>query len=315
MQKYILVVKGGASTERDVSLHSGITVERSFSRLGIQFKSIDVTSFNDLYEYDMTGVVYVFIALHGGFGEDGTLQHYLHTLGIPHNGAKALGSAIGMNKLLAKQIALQCNIPTPKSVYIAKSGYAPPFTQVSSSLGVPVIVKPCNQGCSVGVSIAATEAEYLEAVALCLSYEDDILIEEFIPGQEVAMFHLDGHSLPLISVNHTQPFFNVEAKFFSNGSTTFDRAALNDIAETKIRVATETLVSYLDILDYCRVDFIVREDEAFFIEINTLPGLVEQPAYVKHSELESIDEIIYKIVVSAISETDYDALLNGETIA
>ncbi|OUS01152.1 hypothetical protein A9Q81_09845 [Gammaproteobacteria bacterium 42_54_T18] len=309
MQKYILIVKGGASTEREVSLHSGATVEESFVRQGVRSKSIDVTSFDDLYEYDMSGVAYVFIALHGGFGEDGSLQYYLQSLGIPHNGAGALGSAIGMNKFLAKKIATHCNVSTPKGFYLDKESIVPPFQQIKESLGVPVIIKPCNQGCSVGVSMADNESTYLEGIELCKSYNDDILVEEFISGQEVALFHLTDHTLPVISVSYTQPFFNLEAKFSSNGSTTFDRAYLSDLAETNIRILTATLVSYLGIKDYCRVDFMVQGDDVYFIEINTLPGLVEKPAYVEYSHLESIDEIICTIVTSALTGEQYESLL------
>ncbi len=314
MKSHILIIKGGVSTERAVSLSTGSTVEGCLERAGIRFRSLDVLEYDDILKYDLSNVIYVFIALHGGFGEDGTVQLYLKKKGIPHNGAGSLASFVGMHKQVAKLLTAFCGISSPRSLLAERNRTAPSFQDASAILGKKLIVKPCSQGCSVGVSLVESEGQYNDAVALCGEYKDDILIEEFISGQEIALFHLTNHSIPIIEVNYSQEFFSHDAKFNSKDTTYFEKSKVSRTVERKVREAASLLVDLYNIEDYCRFDFIIKSETVYFIEINTLPGLVNRPAYVEHSDLESIDQIIQNILSaklpSFILETAY--VVTGE---
>ncbi|MBK5000707.1 D-alanine--D-alanine ligase [Pseudomonas sp. S31] len=295
MINYIAIITGGDSSERDVSLQTAAAVSNSLMNSNIQHEVFTISEFKDLHQLDLTRFTRVFLALHGGFGENGMAQGYLEALGIPYNGPSPQASAICMDKLLTKHIAQGLGISVADYMYF-KTQCTADFGTVRRRLGDTFIVKPNREGCSFGVSlIRNSDSEFAAAVHRAEAFNTGILIESFIPGPELSVCYYYGCLLPVYMIEFESDFFSYNAKFVSP-KTTATLATLDHDCYDKLKADCFAIAEALQ-LDYFRADFILKNSSPYLIELNTLPGLTSHSLFPKAC-LEhgvSFDDLILRL--------------------
>ncbi len=262
----VVVLMGGKSSEREISLKTGKAVSKALKELGHEVIELDLTE--DLpCKLEKVKPDKVFIALHGKYGEDGCVQGLLEVMGIPYTGTGVLGSAVSMDKDLTKKVLSFHGISTPK------------WLAVKSSDGIdwhlyPAIVKPASQGSSVGLYMVNDITELERAVRKVLEIDRKALIEEFIEGEDVTVGVLKGEALPPIRVLPKGKLYDYESKY-TKGMTRYEIYD-DDFLAKKLQNLTLKIADILDLKDFSRIDFRVdREGEYYFLEINTIPGMTE----------------------------------------
>lgn len=265
-KKRIGVLLGGRSSERKISLKSGNAVLQSLERMGYNAVGIDAT--RDLASILAKNPIDVaFIALHGRWGEDGTVQGMFEVAGIPYTGTGVLGSSMAMNKIIMKVLLEKNRIPTPRYQVIRNHS--------DISLPEPYVVKPPNEGSSVGVSVVGTACQSVQAVKKGLRYDKDLLVEEYVKGQEITVAVINGAALPTVEVRPKSGFYDIEAKYTKGKTEYLVPAPLDNLAG---RRATESALKIYDIFQLsgsARIDMIVHKKTPFVIDINTSPGMTE----------------------------------------
>lgn len=295
MDSNIAIITGGDSSERAVSLQTAEAVSNSLKCSNIQHELFTLSEFKDLLQLDLNKFTRVFLALHGGFGENGMAQGYLKALGIPYNGPSPQSSAICMDKLLTKHIARGLGISVADYMYF-KTNCTADFESVKRRLGHTCIVKPNREGCSFGVSlIRDSAAEFSAAVHRAEAFKTGILIESFIPGPELSVCYYYGHLLPVYKIEFDSDFFSYDAKFVST-QTRATLTTLDQDCYDKLKTDCLTLAEALG-LEYFRADFIIKKSAPHLIELNTLPGLTSHSLFPKAC-LEhgvSFDDLILRL--------------------
>lgn len=268
------VLYGGLSSEREVSINTGTQISKNLNRDKYEVFEILVDNKKDVFKCE--GLDFVFIALHGSFGEDGQVQSILDALGIKYNGCDFFTSSICMNKKMVKDILNNYDVKMSKGELLKKGN----CDLENLNLNFPVIVKPNSGGSSVGVSICKNKKELLKNLEMAFIYDDKILVEEFVDGQEITCGILNGQALPIFKITPTNgEFFNYECKY--------DNTTIEELAKFDLKLDEEIKRQALKIYDilcckvYARVDFIVKEDIPYFLEINTLPGMTEGSLFPK----------------------------------
>ncbi len=315
----IVVLAGGLSTERDVSLASGAGICRTLRERGHEAFLLDVylgfpynsEKLEEVFTLPSAGLEIaegikttepdldavralredqsdcfvgpnvieicrladiVFMGLHGDVGENGKLQATFDILGIRYTGPNYLGSALAMDKGIAKKIFKMSGVPTPIGTVLKKSMKNTPLSELGVSL--PVVLKPCSGGSSIGVYIAHTEKEYAQAVEKSFYYEDEVVIEQYIKGREFAVGIIDGKALPVIEIIPKTGFFDYANKYQSGATQEICPAQINDEIAKKMQRATELAFKSLKLDIYSRADFLLDENgDIYCLEINTLPGM------------------------------------------
>ncbi|MCP3145034.1 D-alanine--D-alanine ligase [Pyxidicoccus xibeiensis] len=287
--KRVGVLFGGLSAEREVSLRTGAAVAGALRSLGYDVVDIDVGK--DLPARLLAEKVDVaWLAVHGRYGEDGCLQGLLESMFIPYTGSGVMASAVGMDKVYAKQIFLAHGIPTPP--YRA-------FTDAQSALAAadslpfpfPVVVKPSREGSSVGVHIVKTRADYDAAVTDAAKYAGTLMVEQFIKGREVQGGVLDDEALGVIEVRAAREFYDYDAKYKAGSGTQYLFPAPLP-PEQYARVNEVSLAAHksLGCSGGSRSDVIVTDGgEVFLLEINTLPGMTATSLLPKIAAGRGID--------------------------
>lgn len=283
MKPRVAVLMGGRSLERDVSLVSGRRIERALAERGYPVSALDVdeTLVPTLLE-EKPDLVY--IALHGKDGEDGTLQELLEILGLPYTGPGPLASGIGFNKILSKELFIDHGIPTPRYCALSEStiedmGASGLLPVAWEKLGGPVVVKPAAQGSALGVSVVERFEDLAGALVTALGYDDRVLVEEYVPGTEIAVSVIGNDltvALPAVEVVPHSGFFDFEARYKAGQTNYFVPARLDDeVAAEAERMALE-VHNLLRCKDMSRVDMIVGEDSVpCVLELNISPGMTE----------------------------------------
>jgi D-alanine-D-alanine ligase len=268
----IAVLMGGPGSEREVSLASGKAVLNALLGLGLDAVAVDVTG----PEIELpTGTDLAFNVIHGTFGEDGRLQEILEGLGIPYTGAGVKSSRIAFDKNLAKAAFVEHGVPTPRAEIIdVSSGPRLP------SFPAPFVVKPPREGSSVGVHIVRNQADAEAAMADAAKYGDDILVEEFINGQELTVGILNDVALPVVHIIPPEGVYDMASKYpwlsGAKGSQYICPADLD--AETTRLVQEAALAAHrsLGVEIYSRVDVLLdSQNRPFVLEANTIPGMTE----------------------------------------
>ena len=262
----ITVMLGGPSAEREVSLRSGAAVSAALRSLGHEVFELDPR--------DATWVLpaktdVVFLALHGTYGEDGTVQQQLETLGVPYTGCDAESSRVAFDKLLTKQSCIEQVVPTPKFLVVDSDETPWPL-----GWQPPLVVKPVRQGSSVGLQFVNRVDEWHTALAESLRYDSEVLVEEKIIGRETTVGILDGQALPVVEVRPKAGSYDYKSKYTAGASEYFCPADF-DAATTK-RIQAVALGAFKAIggRDYARVDVMVSADGSpVVLEVNTLPGM------------------------------------------
>lgn len=276
---HVAVLKGGFSAERDVSLKSGAAVAGGLRDAGYAVTEIDIT----VPDFTVPGgIEAVFIALHGTFGEDGGAQMRLTELGLPYTGAGAEASRRAFDKLLTESCLRDAGIPVPESEVLRRSD--------GRTLPLPVAVKPPRQGSSVGCSLVFDEAEWPRALADALEYDDEALVQRFIPGREFTVGIVAGEVLPVVEIVTAAGWYDYSAKYEVDTTRYVVPADLD--AETTARMQAEARRTFeaLGARGFGRVDFrMTPEYERFVLELNTIPGFTAHSLLPKAAAAAGID--------------------------
>lgn len=294
--KLIGVLMGGISSERDISLRSGNLVAYSLKKTGYDVVPVDMGS-NLASIIEESCIEAAFIALHGRYGEDGCVQGLLEIMGIPYTGSGLAASAICMDKLISKKMFEYYGIPTPKfSVYSKDSGVD------LHSMKYPLVVKPCREGSTIGISIVSKSEDLQAALEKALIYGDSVIIEEYISGIEVTAGILDNKPLPLVEINPESGFYDFTTKTSKGMAEYIVPARLSSHAAEKIKdIALSTHMS-LGCCFVSRVDFRVdHEGNPYVLEVNTIPGMTETSLLPMAAQGAGIgyDELVEMILSSA----------------
>jgi D-alanine-D-alanine ligase len=260
----ITVLKGGISAERDVSLKSGAAVAAALRGAGHAVTEVDVTA----ERFDLPPCDIAFLALHGTFGEDGGVQLLLTQLGIPFTGCGAASSAVAFDKNLSKAKFVEAGVPTP--------GHQILLPGDTLTLPLPVVAKPPRQGSSVGITRVMTEADLAPAVELARQFQPDVLMEQFVTGQELTVGILGDTALPVVHIEPKDGFYDYQNKY-TPGRTEYHCPADLDEATTR-RVQEAALAAHraLGCEVYSRVDVLLdAEGRPWVLEVNTIPGMTE----------------------------------------
>jgi D-alanine-D-alanine ligase len=282
----VAVLMGGASAERDISLLSGQGVLEALRSVGVDAHAFDPAQ-RDLTALRDEGVTRCFIALHGRFGEDGTVQGALELLGIPYTGSGVMASALAMDKVMTKRLWLAEGLPTPQSVVLDASDSSPAGTAallaaaagVPAQLGLPLIVKPPREGSSLGVTKVATADALQAAVTLSARYDPHVLCEAFIRGEEVTCAVLGegatAFALPVVRIQAPEGAYDYQNKYFTDAVSYHCPSGLP--AEEEAEIARLVLAAYrsLNCRGWGRADLMLRASDRkpFLLEMNTSPGM------------------------------------------
>ncbi|MCL2865687.1 MAG: D-alanine--D-alanine ligase [Lachnospiraceae bacterium] len=315
----IIVLAGGLSTERDVSLASGVGICRSLLELGHETFLLDAylglphppENLNDIFQLPGRGMNHitsipgsepdletirkqrttnadcyfgpnvialcqladiVFIGLHGGEGENGTVQAAFDLMGIRYTGTGHLGCAVSMDKGLTKEIFLTTEVNTPKGFIQHKD--APMIDVTEWGLDFPIVLKPCSGGSSIGVFIVHTIDAYHKALKKSFRYEDEIVVEEYIIGREFSCGILDNQILPPIEIIPNVGFFDYANKYQAGATQEICPALIDEEITKEMQALTLKAFQVLKLQVYARADFILDQNNKLYcLEINTLPGM------------------------------------------
>ena len=292
-QKKIGVLMGGLSPEREVSLTSGKEIFNAIGRKGLNAIMIDVDH-NIGATLVERKIDLACIALHGTWGEDGTIQGLLEYLKIPYTGPGVLGSAIAYNKVVSKEIFMERGIPTaPYQVITAEER-----DHVKRKLDLPVVVKPADQGSSIGVSIVQTEAEWQQALDRAFEISEEILIEQFIEGKLLAIGMNGPEPMPIVEIAPKSGFYDYEAKY-TEGKT--DYVCPARLTAEEVGLCNEASIQTFKALKgrgFPRVDIILENGTPYVLEMNTVPGMTPTsllPMAARKAGLE-FDDLVIEIL-------------------
>jgi D-alanine-D-alanine ligase len=268
----VAVLLGGKSAEREVSLNSGGMVLKALRSKGVDAHPFDPKE-KDFAALEKERFERVFIALHGRFGEDGTVQGILEWLGIPYTGSGVLASALAMDKLRTKRIWAAEGLPTaPHAVLTRESN----LKSVSRTLRFPLFVKPAREGSSVGMSKVKRAADLEEAFALAVNYDPVVLAEKFIDGAELTVAILGEQVLPIIRIETPREFYDYEAKYLANDTRYLIPCGLSKTKEKQIQALCLKAFKALGCEGWGRVDLMLdRRGRPYLLEINTAPGMTD----------------------------------------
>jgi len=284
----VAVLMGGRSAEREVSLMSGSGVLKALQSKGVDAHAFDPAE-RDLAELKRKGFKRCFIALHGRFGEDGTVQGALELLGIPYTGSNVLSSALAMDKLKSKELFRLHNVPTPP-YYVYDQNSAGSIEEEHGSFGFPVVVKPRREGSSIGVSRANDMAELHEAIELALAFDSSVLVERFVNAREVAVGIMDGRVLGAIEIAPKSGIYDFTAKYTPGMTDYYMPARLPAARYKNVLNLAERAAEALDTSGAVRVDLLVTEGQnEYVLEVNTLPGMTATSLLPKIAKSTGMD--------------------------
>ncbi len=291
---------GGVSREREISLKTGKAILKALTEKGYFVAAIDVG--DDIVEkLAKEKIECAFLALHGRFGEDGTIQGMLELMRIPYTGSGVLASALAMNKIMCKKFFLCEGIPTPRFEVIRRDEVKREPAK-GTSLPLPVVVKPAGEGSTIGISIVRSEEELGPALNRAGEYDGEILVEEFIKGKEITVGILENIPLPIIEIVPKSGFYDYHAKY-TKGETQYILPAR--ISREKYLLAQEISLKAFQQLGcsgLARVDLMADENEnPFVIDVNTMPGMTETSLLPKAAQYAGIpfEDLVERILLGA----------------
>ncbi|KAF1023204.1 MAG: D-alanine--D-alanine ligase B [Paracidovorax wautersii] len=291
----VAVLMGGASAEREVSLMSGAGVLAALRAQGVDAHAFDPAE-RDLAELKREGFARCFIALHGRFGEDGTVQGALELLGIPYTGSGVMASAIAIDKIMTKRVWLHEGIPTPRYALLRRGEYdRARLMSLPDELGLPVIVKPAREGSSIGVSKVQGYSEVAQAVDAAAVLDADVLCEQFIAGDEVTCPILgtgeNARALPIIRIVAPEGNYDYEHKYFTDDTQYLVPSGLPAQEEARIQELVLKAYRTLGCRGWGRVDVMIDATtrEPSLLEINTSPGMTSHSLVPMSARAVGID--------------------------
>jgi D-alanine-D-alanine ligase len=299
----IALLYGGTSTEREVSLSSGRAVEAALRRIGHDVIPLDVAR-DSLAPLTPTNFDFAFIALHGGEGENGSIQRRLDEAGLAYSGSGPIASRLAMDKELSKAEFLTNRVPTPPYEVAEAFDAEYRLRRMSRRIGWPIVVKPVDQGSSIGVTIVHRPEDAPRALREAFSYSNRSLLEKGVPGRELTVGILGGRALPVCEVIPPEGLYDYRAKYDATAGTRYIvnpdlGGAVAKMAQHYARRAHHALRCH----GFSRVDLMLDEHgELWVLEVNTLPGLTETSLLPKAAAHEGtgFDELIQEMIDASL---------------
>lgn len=314
----IAVMTGGVSAERGVSLMSGRKVLAALDPARYEAYPVDLADISRSSEGDLLRLLSspasgrrpdaVFLALHGGAGENGTVQGMLELLGLPYTGSGVLASALAMDKIFAKMIFAQSDIPTPEWLALSQSDRPEAAQLALVGVGVPCVVKPACEGSTIGLTIVREEVELPAALELAFQYGERVLVEEFLAGIEITGPVLGTRELevlPLIEIVPTGGFYDYERKYTPGATEEIIPARISEAQAERAKELTLAAHCALGCHALSRVDMIVTEEEVYVLEVNTIPGLTDTSLVPRSAEAAGMGfpELVTRVIDYALEES------------
>jgi D-alanine-D-alanine ligase len=291
----VAVLMGGKSAEREVSLKSGSMVLAALRKKGVDAHPFDPKE-RDLQDLLKERFARVFIALHGRFGEDGTVQGVLEWLGIPYTGSGVLASALAMDKVRTKRLWAAEGLPTAPYEVLTQDSE---LRGVARRLGVPLFVKPASEGSSVGMTKVKKAAELEEAFALAVNYDPVVLAEKFIDGAELTVAIVGERVLPIIRIETPREFYDYEAKYIANDTRYLIPCGVTEKKEKELQALSLRAFRALGCRGWGRVDLMLdKRGKPFLLEVNTSPGMTDHSLVPMAARAVGIsyDELCVKVL-------------------
>ncbi len=305
MNDLVVLLKGGTSEEREVSLSTCSAIEIALKHLKKKYEIVDPQDFAFDKKIDYKSLInkikyispdIVFNGLHGGEGEDGSIQEIFELFDISFTGSSSNSSFVAMNKLISKLLAKNLNIPVPPGVSLSKDQNIQPV-EIINELSLPVVVKPNSSGSSVGITVVNKDNVLTEAINKAFRFDDKILIEKYIAGREITVAILGKQALPVVEIKAKNGWYDYIHKY-TKGQTIYETPAdLSREESERVQQYAEEIFSEMSCSDYARVDFRFDDKKFYFLELNTLPGMTDLslvPMAAKAAG-DSFDELIRKI--------------------
>ncbi|MBI5144754.1 MAG: D-alanine--D-alanine ligase [Candidatus Omnitrophica bacterium] len=286
------VLMGGPSTEREISFKSGKAVFAVLKEAGLDAVPIDIETDDKEKNISLIKSYHIdcaFLALHGRFGEDGTIQEILQGIRMPYTGSGVKASKLAMDKIASRKIFAQNNLPVPRYKLLAKDSYNPDYIS-ENNFSLPAVIKPATHGSSIGLSIIEHKNDLTKAAELAFQFDERVIIEEYLKGREVTVGILDRQALPVIEIIPKKRFFDYEAKY-TNGMTDYIAPAqLPDSIAKMIQAVALSADQLLDCYGCSRVDMILGENGIpYILEVNSIPGMTENSLLPKAARICGID--------------------------
>ncbi|MHB1687565.1 MAG: D-alanine--D-alanine ligase [Ignavibacteriaceae bacterium] len=322
----VALLVGGTSPEREVSKSSSLSINKALKNLGYEVKLIDpaygtnqpkneedffaeknfVELSNRNYVEAINSSIFddvdiAFLGLHGKWGEDGTIQSLLELRGVKYTGSSVLSSAMSMDKIMSKILFQHYGINTPKWIAVEKNNfiYSELEKRIEEKLGYPCVIKPNDQGSTVGLTICKSDAEVSGAVDLAFQYSEKVLIEEYISGHEVTVGILEKTALPVLEIKPKHGVYDYECKYTTGMSEYEVPANLPENVKAELQSQALKAFEALDCSAYGRIDFRLNNDfKTYCLEVNSLPGMTSTSLVPKMAKAVGIsfEELIDKII-------------------
>lgn len=297
----VAVLMGGISSEREISLNSGGAILSSLQRSGIDAFGIDLKD-NAIQKIVDSEFDIAFIALHGRGGEDGCIQGVLEWLGKPYTGSHVMASALAMNKYKTKQIWNSVGLSTPKSMVVSSHA---DLDNVDAKLAYPLMVKPLHEGSSIGISKVFDSTQLTMAFELADKYGKQVMVEEFIEGEEFTVAIVGEDVLPIIGMKTNNEFYDFDAKYQSKETVYVIPSGLDKEQELEIELLAKEGYSSIGCVGWGRVDVMVdNKGKPWLIEVNTCPGMTERSLVPQAANYigTSFDQLVLNILDTAIAD-------------
>ncbi len=326
----VLLLLGGTSPEREVSKSTGKSVYQALLNLGHEvvvidpayginqpfevedyFKEDDYSEILNENYLDAVNLIsadqisVAFLALHGKYGEDGTIQSLLELKGIKYTGSKVLSSAIAMDKIMSKILFEDNNVPSPKWFHfkIGELTTEEVNSKIENIIGYPAVVKPNDQGSTVGLTICKTSNQLADAIHNAFEYSERILVEEYIPGREVTVAVIYDEALPVLEIRPKHGIYDYECKYTSGMSEYIVPADVTDNVAKSLQEIAVLACKSLRCEVYARVDFrLSPENKVYALEVNTLPGMTSTSLVPKMAKAVGLtfEQLVEKIIALSI---------------
>lgn len=295
------VLMGGPSSEREISLKSGRAVYQALKEQGLDVVTLDIRK-SARETLKKARISCAFIALHGKFGEDGTIQRILKSLHIPYTGSGVMASSLCLDKVASRRIFRRHHIPIPEYAILNRKSWKRKLKRVC--LEFPVIVKPSNQGSSIGLTFVDREANLNSALELAFNYNDTIIIEEYIKGREITVGILQEKPLPVVEILPKKGLFDFQAKYESGQSRYIVPAKLPQAQYRQAQRIGLLAHKVLGCRTFSRVDMILGKGGPIVLEVNSIPGLTSMSLLPMAARAYGINfsQLCLKIIYSTLKE-------------
>ena len=268
----IAVIYGGISSEREVSINTGKEIISNLDKSKYEVIGLELEKAEDIFKLRDMNIDFVYIALHGIFGEDGRVQAILDTMNIPYSGCGVLSSAMSMDKNISKLIVKNSGVRVIDGISI-KKGEILNFSDLN--LGEKVILKPNSGGSSIGINFASNQTEFEKGLEEIFLIDDEALVERVMTGVEISVPIIKGEVFPTLLIEPLKDtFFDYKSKYENGGALEYVHEFEKEL-QNEIDDFTKKVYKSLKCKGYARVDYILVDNKAYFLEINTLPGMTK----------------------------------------